>query len=226
MRFLQSFLDRRLFSIFVFGIASGFPWVMISSVMTAWLKDEGLSRTDISLFGSIFAVYAINFLWSPLLDRLRVPLLGQRRGWILVMQLCIIGCCLLMSALDAATSLFYVALFGLIIALCSATQDIAIDAYRIDIIEDDEREKLAAGSSMATAGWWTGYGGLGALPFFIADWTGWAWNDIYLLLAAIMTGIALFTFIAREPLVDRSTQLSEATAYYEKVLGAKLPLLR
>ena len=221
MQFLQSFLDKRLFSIFVFGIASGFPWVMIGSVMTAWLKDEGLSRTDISLFGSIFAVYAINFLWSPLLDRLKVPLLGQRRGWILAMQLCIIGSCLLMSTLHATSSLFHVALFGLVIALCSATQDIAIDAYRIDIIENNEREKLAAGSSMATAGWWTGYGGLGALPFFIADWTGWAWNDIYLLLAAIMSGITLFTFVAKEPIVDRTAQLSQATAYYEKVLGAK-----
>ena len=156
MRFIQSFADRRLFSIFVFGIASGFPWVMISSVMTAWLKDEGLSRTDISLFGSIFAVYAINFLWSPLLDRIRLPLLGQRKGWIFLMQGIIVACCVMMSMLDASHSLFYVALFGLSIALCSATQDIAIDAYRIDIINDDEREKLAAGSSMATDGWWTG----------------------------------------------------------------------
>ena len=220
MRFIQSFADRRLFSIFVFGIASGFPWVMISSVMTAWLKDEGLSRTDISLFGSIFAVYAINFLWSPLLDRIRLPLLGQRKGWIFLMQGIIVACCVMMSMLDASHSLFYVALFGLSIALCSATQDIAIDAYRIDIINDDEREKLAAGSSMATAGWWTGYGGLGALPFFIADWTGWAWNDIYLLLAGVMGTIMIFTLFAQEPVTDRAAQLKAATEYYQKALGA------
>ena len=187
--------------------------------MTAWLKDEGLSRTSISLFGSIFAVYAINFLWSPLLDRLRPPILGQRRGWILLMQLAITVCCVYMSFINAHDQLFSIALVGLIIALCSATQDIAIDAYRIDIIEADEKEKLASGSSMATAGWWTGYGGLGAIPFFVADATSWNWPTIYLLLAVMMAVISTMTLFAKEPIVDREAQLSAATTRYLERLG-------
>ena len=98
---LAIFRDQRLFSIFVFGIASGFPWVMIGSVLSAWLKDESLSRSAIGLFGAIFAVYSFNFLWAPLLDRIKPLALGQRRGWIGQMQLLIIGCCVWMSTLDA-----------------------------------------------------------------------------------------------------------------------------
>ena len=79
---LKTFNDRRYLSIFLFGISSGFPWIMIGSVLSAWLKDEGLSRSAIGLFGIIFATYSFNFLWSPLVDKIKPPLLGQRRGWI------------------------------------------------------------------------------------------------------------------------------------------------
>lgn len=169
---LAIFRDKRLFSIFVFGIASGFPWVMIGSVLSAWLKDESLSRSAIGLFGAIFAVYSFNFLWAPLLDRIKPLALGQRRGWIGQMQLLIIGCCVWMSTLDAQSSLYQIALCGFIIALSSATQDIAIDAFRIDTIAQHETDAMSAASSLATAGWWTGYGGLGAIPFLVADLPG------------------------------------------------------
>ena len=148
---------------------------MIGSVLSAWLKDEGLSRSSIGLFGAIFAVYSINFLWSPLIDRITPLVLGQRRGWIVSMQLAIIVCCVAMSQLSAQTSLYFIALFGLLIALFSSTQDIAIDGYRIDVIKAEEKASMSAASSVATAGWWTGYGGLGAIPFFIADIEGWYW---------------------------------------------------
>ncbi len=81
-----SFRDKRLISVFVFGIASGFPWLMIGSVLSAWLKDESLSRSAIGLFGAIFAVYSFNWLWAPLIDRIKPLFLGQRRGWIAQMQ--------------------------------------------------------------------------------------------------------------------------------------------
>ncbi len=214
LQLLNAYRDRRLLSIFLFGISSGFPFVMIGSVMSAWLSDEGLSRASIGLFGIIFNVYAFNFLWSPLLDRLRLPWLGQRRGWIVTMQLAIVGCCMYMSTLDVQNALYTMALLGLLIAIFSATQDIAIDAYRIDIIADNEKDKLSAASSLATAGWWTGYGGLGALPFVIADLPGWSWSDIYLLLAGIMAGIAVFTLLAKEPDIDRAALVQQAQARY------------
>ncbi|GGW80066.1 AmpG family muropeptide MFS transporter [Alteromonas halophila] len=224
----NAFLDRRLVSIFLFGISSGFPWVMIGSVLSAWLKDEGLSRSAIGLFGAIFAVYSVNFLWSPLIDRVRPKWLGQRRGWILAMQLVIATCCLFMSSLNASADLYAIAITGLLIAIASSTQDIAIDGYRIDIIDEDEKEKLSSGSSMATAGWWTGYGGLGAVPFFIADSASWYWPQIYLLLGIGMVILALATLFANEPQIDRDAIHAAAAKAYQSRLTdiTGHPLLR
>jgi PAT family beta-lactamase induction signal transducer AmpG len=185
---------------------------MISSVLSAWLKDEGLSRSAIGLFGIIFATYSFNFLWSPLVDKIKPPLLGQRRGWIFAMQGCVVLLCLVMSQLTADQDLFYVALVGLLIAIASATQDIAIDGFRIDCIAQDDKDGMSAASSVATAGWWTGYGGLGAIPFFLADMTSWTWPNIYLLLGALMALLMCATYLANEPQIDREALLEKITA--------------
>lgn len=209
---LKTFNDKRYLSIFLFGISSGFPWIMIGSVLSAWLKDEGLSRSAIGLFGIIFATYSFNFLWSPLVDKIKPPLLGQRRGWIFAMQCCVVLLCLVMSQLTADQDLFYVALIGLLIAIASATQDIAIDGFRIDCIAQDDKDGMSAASSVATAGWWTGYGGLGAIPFFLADMTSWTWPNIYLLLGALMALLMCATYLANEPQIDREALLEKITA--------------
>ena len=185
---------------------------MIGSVLSAWLKDEGLSRSAIGLFGIIFATYSFNFLWSPLVDKIKPPLLGQRRGWIFAMQGCVVLLCLVMSQLTADQDLFYVALVGLLIAIASATQDIAIDGFRIDCIAQDDKDGMSAASSVATAGWWTGYGGLGAIPFFLADMTSWTWPNIYLLLGALMALLMCATCLANEPQIDREALLEKITA--------------
>ena len=209
---LKTFNDKRYLSIFLFGISSGFPWIMIGSVLSAWLKDEGLSRSAIGLFGIIFATYSFNFLWSPLVDKIKPPLLGQRRGWIFAMQGCVVLLCLVMSQLTADQDLFYVALISLLIAIASATQDIAIDGFRIDCIAQDDKDGMSAASSVATAGWWTGYGGLGAIPFFLADMTSWTWPNIYLLLGALMALLMCATCLANEPQIDREALLEKITA--------------
>ena len=209
---LKTFNDKRYLSIFLFGISSGFPWIMIGSVLSAWLKDEGLSRSAIGLFGIIFATYSFNFLWSPLVDKIKPPLLGQRRGWIFAMQGCVVLLCLVMSQLTADQDLFYVALVGLLIAIASATQDIAIDGFLIDCIAQDDKDGMSAASSVATAGWWTGYGGLGAIPFFLADMTSWTWPNIYLLLGALMALLMCATYLANEPQIDREALLEKITA--------------
>ncbi|WP_315853231.1 AmpG family muropeptide MFS transporter [Alteromonas oceanisediminis] len=219
---LRHYRDRRIAAIFCFGMASGFPWVMIGSALTAWLKDGGLSRGSIGLFGIIFAAYSINFLWSPLLDRVRLPLLsrklGQRRSWIALTQWGVAGCCMAMATFQLELQLFYIALFGLLIAICSATQDIAVDAFRIDVIGHDEKDKLSAASAMATAGWWTGYGGLGAIPFFLADSPHWAWHEVYFVLAAIMLLLHVTVYFVEEPKTDRAAQQAEAMAFYQQKL--------
>ncbi|WP_032139768.1 MULTISPECIES: AmpG family muropeptide MFS transporter [unclassified Alteromonas] len=201
---IKTYKDKRFLSIFCFGIASGFPWIMIGSVLSAWLKDDGLSRSAIGLFGIIFATYSINFLWSPLVDKVKPPRLGQRKGWIFSMQIGIVLCCLAMSQLTTTSHLFYIALVGLLTAIFSATQDIAIDGFRIDCIAENDKDGMSAASSVATAGWWTGYGGLGAIPFFLADLTDWSWANIYLLLGVLMALLTIATLLAKEPDIDRS----------------------
>lgn len=219
---LNYFKDRRLLTIFIFGIASGFPWVMTGSAMSGWLKDEGLSRSSIGLFGLIFVTYSINFLWSPLADRLKIPLLtakfGQRRSWIMATQAIIIFATFQMSYLQAASQLQLMAFFGLIIALSGATQDIAIDAYRIDSLADKDNNYMAAGSAMATAGWWTGFAGLGSIPFLLASSPNWQWPDVYQVLAAMMAILAITAYVVNEPQSTREKVLNAIEQSYLKIL--------
>ena len=155
------YLDRRMFKILLLGIMSGFPWVLIGSALSLWLKEEGLSRSTIGFAGLIFGVYAINFLWAPLIDKLKIPFLtkkiGHRKSVITVMQLIILISLVLWSILDPNQNLFIIIAIGLAIALSSATQDITIDALRIEQIGKDEKSSMAAGAAMAVVGWWTGY---------------------------------------------------------------------
>ena len=87
---LNAYNDRRMLRILLLGIMSGFPWVLIGSSLTLWLKEDGLSRSAVGWAGLIFSIYAINFLWAPLIDRIRIPVLarkiGQRKAWILCFQ--------------------------------------------------------------------------------------------------------------------------------------------
>ncbi len=219
---LYYFKDRRLLTIFCFGIASGFPWVMTGSAMSGWLKDEGLSRSSIGLFGLIFVAYSINFLWSPLTDRLKVPLLtkilGQRRSWIACTQIIIIFATWQLSNLQAVNQLHLMALFGLVIAVSGATQDIAIDAYRIDSLANEDNNYMAAGSAMATAGWWTGFAGLGSIPFLLVDQPNWQWPEVYLVLAAMMAVLAITVYVVKEPLNNREEVLNAIEKNYLKIL--------
>lgn len=223
VQYLQYFKDKRLVIVFLFGIASGFPWVMIGSALSAWLSDEGVSRSSIGFVGVIFFVYSINYLWSPLIDRLKLPLLyrtlGLRRSWIGLSQLGIIGGCLLLFTLDPKEGMVVAGLFALVISISSATQDIAIDAYRIDIINQDEQESTAAAAAMATSGWWTGYAGLGAIAFFLADSTL-TWPQIYLVLGGIMSLFLIVVAFAPEPVVNRK----DTYAAIERQINQKLSL--
>ena len=166
---LAVYWERRMARILLLGVISGFPWVLIGSSLNLWLKEDGLSRSTIGWAGLIFGVYAFNFLWAPLIDRIRIRWLtgrlGQRRAWILTLQAVIVACLLLWSAVDPTDNLAAVVGIGLAIAVASATQDIAVDALRIEQVGTTEAEAMAAGAATAVVGWWTGYklGGIVAL---------------------------------------------------------------
>jgi PAT family beta-lactamase induction signal transducer AmpG len=189
----KSYLDKRILFIFLNGIASGFPWVIIGSAMTLWLKDAGLTRTAIGFFGSIFFVYSINWLWAPFLDKIRLPLakkLGRRRSWLIALQAILFALIIALSFTNPSISIIWVSLLGLLVAIVSATQDIVIDAYRIDIIDKDDAGKIAAGSAMATSGWWVGFGFIGAFTLYLADSVE-NWSIVYLITSLF---VALFIF--------------------------------
>ncbi|WP_228710695.1 AmpG family muropeptide MFS transporter [Saccharobesus litoralis] len=215
-------MDKRLISVFLLGMSSGFPWVIIGSALSAWLKDEGFSRSEIGYLGAIFIAYSINWLWSPLVDRIKLPVLhrflGQRRSWILFCQSLIAVGCISFANLTLQNQLVILAVSGLLISFASATQDIAIDALRIDFFKHDESEKIPLAASMATSGWWTGYAALGSIPLILSDASGWQWQDVYWVIGAIMLCLMLPVLWIREPNSNRE----QVQSALEKIYAEKL----
>ncbi|MBD1159136.1 MFS transporter [Pelagibacterales bacterium SAG-MED19] len=167
------YFDKRMLKILLLGAISGFPWVLIGSSLSLWLKEDGLSRSTIGWAGLIFGVYAFNYLWAPLIDRVQVPFLtkkvGHRRAWIILMQLTILLSLILWSIINPTENLALVITVGLVIAIASATQDITVDALRIEQIGENEGKSMAAGAAMAVVGWWSGYKLGGVLSLFSAE---------------------------------------------------------
>ena len=189
------YLDRRMVRILLLGVISGFPWVLIGSSLSLWLKEEGLSRSTIGWAGLIFAVYAFNYLWAPLIDRIRIPWLtnkvGHRRGWIIVMQLIILLSLICWNLVDPTANLALVITVGLIIAIASATQDITVDALRIEQIGKDEGKSMQAGAAMAVVGWWTGYKLGGVIALNSAEYFQNAGFENYWQLTFLILGIVI-----------------------------------
>ncbi len=215
-RAIATYADRRLWAIFVLGCSSGFPWVLISSALSGWMKDIDLPRATISFIGSVTILYAVNFVWAPLVDRVHLPMLqrklGQRRSWILLMQLSIVIGALGLSFSEPTLSLTMVILWSTFIAASAATMDVAIDGYRIDIVAN-ETEKLPAAAAMSVAGWWTGYSLPGFAAFFLADQYG--WNTMYQLLAGALLGLSLVTLLLKEPSTNRDMLQQKAAERYQ-----------
>ncbi|MGY5710209.1 AmpG family muropeptide MFS transporter [Vibrio cincinnatiensis] len=220
----KSYLDRRLLWIFMMGCSSGFPWVLIGSNMSGWLKDAGLTLAAIGYFGSVFSVYAINFLWAPLVDRVKLPFLhtwlGQRRSWILFCQFFVFICTLLIAGINPANNLFAMSILALGIAIASATQDIAIDAFRIDSFQKSDQSKLPQASAMAVIGWWTGYSLPGYFAFINADAIG--WNMVYYGMAAVLVLLMLFTLFVGEPQTYREMLQKQAEERHNQVVHFKV----
>ncbi|NNN43096.1 MULTISPECIES: MFS transporter [Vibrio] len=219
----KSYLDRRLLWVFMLGCSSGFPWVLIGSNMSGWLKDAGLTLAAIGYFGSVFSVYAINFLWAPLVDRVKLPFLharlGQRRSWILFCQLFVFICTLCIAGMNPTSNLAAMSILALCIAIASATQDIAIDAFRIDTFQKSEQSKLPQASAMAVIGWWTGYSLPGYFAFINADDIG--WNMVYYGMAAVIILLMLFTVLVSEPKTYRDKLQKQAEERHNQVVHFK-----
>ena len=213
---LKTYLDKRILWVFLMGCASGFPWVLIASALSAWLKDAGVSRTEIGLVGIAYGIYAFNFLWAPLIDRVNIPSItriGQRKSWILLTQAAMAVLTLVLATVQApGEQLALVGMLIFAIALFSATQDIAIDAFRVDHFSYGHQASIPAASAMATVGWWAGYSFPGYFAFAYADMVG--WNTVYLMLAGCLGAFMLATCLVKEPITDREALQREIESHY------------
>ena len=189
------YFDKRMIKILLLGAISGFPWVIIGSSLSLWLKEDGLSRSTIGWAGLIFAVYAFNYLWAPIIDRIRIPWLtkrvGHRRGWIITMQTIILLCLFSWSLINPSANLALVISIGLIIAIASATQDITVDALRIEQIGEHEGKSMQAGAAMAVVGWWTGYKLGGMISLNVAELFQQIGIDNYWQITFLILGIVI-----------------------------------
>ena len=221
------YFDFRMLKILLLGAISGFPWVLIGSSLSLWLKEDGLSRSTIGWAGLIFAVYAFNYLWAPLIDRIQIPYLtkkiGHRRGWIVLMQSIILLSLFIWSLIDPSEKLYFVILVGLIIAVASATQDITVDALRIEQIGENESRSMAAGAAMAVVGWWSGYKLGGVISLFTADYLEKIgienyWQITFLILGILVVLMNIGLMFIKEQ--SASTRLSNQNQN-DKIISSK-----
>ena len=224
------YFEKRMARILLLGIISGFPWVLIGSSLSLWLKEDGLSRSTIGWAGLIFAVYAFNYLWAPIIDRIRIPWLtnkiGHRRGWIVTMQTIILVSLICWSIIDPITNLALVITVGLIIAIASATQDITVDALRIEQIGVNEGQSMQAGAAMAVVGWWTGYKLGGVIALNAAEYLQQAgfenyWQITFLILGIVIIACNIGLMFVNEPQTNERQESQKNTdQMIEQKLGS------
>jgi PAT family beta-lactamase induction signal transducer AmpG len=202
-RSLAVYLDPRMIVILLLGFSSGLPYALSFATLTVWLAEIGVRKTEIGLFALVGLPYAWKFVWAPVVDSVRVPvltrLLGQRRSWALVAQAGLMGSLVWLGSLDPSRELGLMAWAAMLVVFMSATQDVVIDAYRIEILRDDEQ---GAGSAMTQYGYRFGMLASGAGALFLSDHM--PWSRVYAIEAALLViGMATIAF-AREPESRRS----------------------
>jgi PAT family beta-lactamase induction signal transducer AmpG len=169
------YMDRRVLSMLFLGFSSGLPFGVLAEPLSAWLAESGVSKTDIGLFALVSIPYSLKFLWAPLMDRVPLPILGRlfgrRRGWALLTQGALLAAIIAMGRSNPAADIWLTAAFALAVAFASASQDIVIDAYRVESLTET---KLAAGAATAVFGWRLGQVGGGAAGLILADVLPWS----------------------------------------------------
>lgn len=206
------FTDRKILIVFLLGISSGLPLLLTLGTLQAWCKDAGMSLSDIGLLAAVGTPYTLKFLWSPILDWFVPPFLGRRRGWLLISQLMVIGALLGLATANPGGNATVFALWALLVAFTSATQDIVIDAYQIEILPP---EQYGLGNQFYILGYRIGMIVASSGALILADHISW-WG-VYTAMAGCM-GIGLFTtFIAKEPNVTAKAPRTFAEAVWHPI---------
>ena len=205
-RFLAGFgvyLDRRMLALFFLGFSSGLPRLLVYSTLSFWLSKEGLSIKTVGLFASTALPYNVKFLWAPLVDRFRLPFLadwlGLRRAWMVLSQVGLVGAIVALSKVDVGAEPLLTAQLAILVAVFSATQDIVIDAFRIEILKDEEQ---GAGAAMAVFGYRISMLVASAGALYLVAAFG-SWSTAYLIMALFMSVGLVTTLLLKEPEIER-----------------------
>lgn len=212
--------DRRVLAIAVLGFASGLPLALTGQTLQAWLTESGASLKDIGLFALVGVPYTLKFIWAPLVDRLPLPLLsrwlGRRRGWLVFAQALLMAAIAALGFSNPGQALAFTALCAVAVAFASATQDIVIDAWRVEILEE---RQLAAGAAAIVFGYRIGMLVSSAGALYLA--TVFAWPLVYLAMAAILVIGAITVLLVGEPAAKPRGDAERRFAEAESWLSAR-----
>ncbi len=197
MDLLKKVFSYRMLCLLLLGYAAGLPLLLIGSTLQAWMTDSEVDLGTIGMVSLIGLPYTIKFVWSPFLDRFRVPFLGRRKGWMVVFQALLVVAIFSLSLVNPKEHLLLVGIIATLIAFFSASQDIALDAYRREILPDEE---LGFGSSVYVTGYRLGMLVAGAGALILADQV--PWSDVYMWMAVCMVPAILFTVISPSEKTD------------------------
>lgn len=200
------------------GFAAGLPFLLVFSTLSAWLADEGVTKTTIGFFSWVGITYSIKVFWAPVVDRLPIPwltkTLGKRRSWMLCAQIVIAGGLLGMASSEPHTQLIMIAVYALVVAFGSATQDITIDAYRIEAVDDRYQGAMAA---TYVFGYRLALLVAGAGAFYLAE--GQSWSFAYITMATFMLVGMVTTLIISEPEHKSNATAEKVEKQLESTLG-------
>lgn len=210
--------DPRVVGVLFLGFSSGLPIMLIASTLSTWLREEEVTRAAIGLFGFAFAPYTFKFAWAPLMDRLPLPpfttLFGRRRGWMLASQIGLIAAIFALGQTQPGVDLWWTALFAVLVAFFSASQDIVIDAYRVEILPE---EKLGAGAGVVVLGYRIAMWVATAGALLIAEAAGWS---------AAYTAMALLVLVGVGTVLSIGEPAQSSTALIDNQVLEEDRLLR
>ncbi len=202
-QYLQVFNNRRITVITILGFSSGLPLALTGGTLQAWMATTGIDIRTIGIFALIGIPYTLKFLWSPIMDRFVPPVLGRRRGWIVLTQIVLMIGISAMAFVSPQNNPYILGMLALIVAFTSASQDIVIDAYRTDVLREKER---GPGAAVFVMGYRIAMLVSGALALILSDQIG--WKNTYLLMASLMIIGILTTFFSPEPEGNKTPPIS------------------
>lgn len=220
MRAAAVYREPRVLAVIALGFASGLPLLLTASTLAIWLAEAGVDKTTIGLFALVGVPYSLKFLWAPLIDRLRLPVLtrafGRRRSWMLLTQFALMAALVGLGAAHPARDPGLTALLALVVAFCSASQDIVIDAFRVEILEERQQ---GAGAAAIVFGYRMAILVAGAGALYLATVVSWFWT--YATMAALISVGVVTVLLTPEPAgrPEREQQTRGVTARRPGLLG-------